>query len=148
MSLAETVLKAKSLLGQQTGSALVDELAEALVELHAQRDAYRYLARERERERDSHRRTLNHIADRLHVVHEDPKILAAFEGLVDVRQALMTACKRHKDALTTLVEAIDGKGSLQQALKTANDVLTKIFGTARLGEGFVWAPHAPTKDTK
>ena len=46
-------------------------------------DAWRSRVKFHIAERDEHRATLNKIADRLHVVHEDPKILAAAMALVD-----------------------------------------------------------------
>lgn len=60
-----------------------------------ERDAASHLLAERTRERDGHRATLNRIADRLHVVHEDPKIevavtiaLAGERDAVEWRNAL------------------------------------------------------------
>lgn len=57
-----------------------EELSEHAI---AAEDAWRARVKFHVAERDAHRATLNKIADRLHVVHEDPKILAAAIAMVE-----------------------------------------------------------------
>lgn len=71
---------------------------ENIAELEAKLSGERAVARGYMRERDDHRRALNRIADRLHVVYEDPKILAAFEALLVKYEELGT----HNRNLTSL----------------------------------------------
>lgn len=71
---------------QRTG--LVRELELERDALRARMDDACWRSRELERQRDEHRASLNQIADRLHVVHEDPKIMAAVTTLCSERDHL------------------------------------------------------------
>lgn len=85
-SACEDIRHAYDVRGQRL-SKLEEEL-QRTNDLRTRTDDACYRARELERQRDEHRASLNQIADRLHVVHEDPKIVAAVIALCSERDRL------------------------------------------------------------
>lgn len=134
---ASQVVDAMAILGADPTESLkqaAERVEVNCAERARERDAASHLLAERTRERDSHRAVLNRIADRLHVVHEDPRITAAVDRILDERSDLRVTADQWCNALGAIADQV-GVHDLHGSPSRLRDVVSsRILDLQRLQE--------------
>jgi hypothetical protein len=109
--------------GTSTQPIVRDAILRAIIELRRRRAEPAAVEREIMRQRDEHRAALNRIADRLHVVHEDPKIEAKVAAVSLDREVKEVALQNLANVVESYLVGSSDREMLRYVLGVTQQIL-------------------------